>query len=80
MKASTRNADRLVRAIPEAVDELIVRVLGQAHQRAVDRDAPNEARTILDVAHSFADELATRSPEFDRLQFITAATMDPSRP
>ena len=40
--------------------------------------APNEARAVLHVAHSFADELATMDPEFDRLQFIKGVTEDPS--
>jgi hypothetical protein len=40
--------------------------------------APGEARAILHVAHSFADELATMDPEFDRLQFIKDAMGDPS--
>jgi hypothetical protein len=41
-------------------------------------NAPNEARAVLNVAHSFADELATLDPRFDRLQFIKDATEDPS--
>ena len=39
---------------------------------------PNEARAILHVAHSFADELAALDPRFDRLQFIKDVTEDPS--
>ena len=39
--------------------------------------APNEARAILHVAHSFADELATLDPRFDRLQFIKDVTEIP---
>jgi hypothetical protein len=42
------------------------------------RNAPDEARAILHVAHSFADELATLDPRFDRLQFIMDVTEDPS--
>jgi hypothetical protein len=37
-------------------------------------DAPNEARAIFHVAHSFADELAGADPEFDRPRFIRKAT------
>jgi hypothetical protein len=37
-----------------------------------------EARAILHVAHSFADELAPLDPGFDRLQFIRDVTEDPS--
>ena len=40
--------------------------------------APSEARAILHVAHSFADELAALDPRFDRLQFIKDVTEDPS--
>jgi hypothetical protein len=45
---------------------------------AEDLDTPIEARAILHVAHSFADELATTNPRFDRLRFIRAATEGPS--
>jgi hypothetical protein len=60
------------------VDELVARVLRQAHRQAEDVDAPNEARAILEVAHAFADELTAADPEFDRLRFIRNATEDPS--
>jgi hypothetical protein len=62
----------------EAVDQLIARVLSRAHRTMEALNAPNEARTILHVAHSFADELATLDPRFDRLQFIKDVTEDPS--
>jgi hypothetical protein len=62
----------------EAVDELIARVLSRAHQTMEARNAPDEARAVLHVAHSFADELATLDPRFDRLQFIEDVTEDPS--
>jgi hypothetical protein len=62
----------------EAVDELIARVLSRAHQMMEARNAPDEARAVLHVAHSFADELATLDPRFDRLQFIEDVTEDPS--
>jgi hypothetical protein len=60
----------------EAVDQLIARVLSRAHRTMEARGAPNEARAVLHVAHSFADELATLDPRFDRLQFIKEATED----
>jgi hypothetical protein len=41
-------------------------------------NAPNEARAILHVAESFADELATLDPRFDRLQFMKDVTEGPS--
>ena len=63
---------------PEAVDQLIARVLGRAHRTMEALDAPDEARAILYAAHSFADELATLDPRFDRLQFIKDITEDPS--
>jgi hypothetical protein len=40
-------------------------------------DEPGEARAILGVAHSFADELAAANPCFDRLGFIKNATEQP---
>jgi hypothetical protein len=70
--------DALLERGPEAVDQLIARVLRQAHTTADTLDEPNEARAILHLAHSFADELATTNPRFDRLRFIKDATEDPS--
>jgi hypothetical protein len=62
----------------ETVDELIARVLRRAHGTMEALNSPGEARAVLHVAHSFADELATLDPRFDRLQFIKDATEDPS--
>jgi acyl transferase domain-containing protein len=62
----------------ETVDELIARVLHRAHRTAEAHDAPDEARAVLHMAQSFADELATLAPRFDRVQFIKDATEDPS--
>ena len=59
------------------VEQLIARVLVQAHRAAEARNAPHEARVILQVACSFADALAATNPRFDRLRFIEAATTDP---
>jgi hypothetical protein len=61
-----------------AVEELIAYVLRRAHRMANAFNAPNEARAILHVAHSFADELATANPRFDRRRFIRAATEPPA--
>ena len=58
----------------EALDELIARVLRRAHQTAAHLNTPSDARMILHVAHSFADELATTNPQFDRVGFVRAAT------
>jgi hypothetical protein len=63
---------------PEAVDRLIGRVLHRAHQSSETLNAPNEARAVLHVAESFADELAVTNPEFDRLGFIKEVMDHPS--
>ena len=62
----------------EAVDQFVARVLRRAHESAEARNAPNEARAILGVAHLFADELIASQPGFDRLGFVAAATEGPS--
>ena len=63
---------------PHARDREIVQyvahVLRRAHQTAETDNEPNEARAIFHVAVSFASELETTYPEFDRLRFIKAAT------
>ena len=58
----------------ETVDELIARVLRRAHGTMEAHGSPSEARAILHVAHSFADELSKLDPRFDRLQFIKDVT------
>jgi hypothetical protein len=63
---------------PEAVDQLIARVLRRAHRKTEAFDAPGEARAVLHVADAFADELATLDPRFDRLQFIKDVVGDRS--
>jgi hypothetical protein len=68
----------LVDGNPEAVEQFVARVLRRAHQSAEARNAANEARAILGVAHLFADELTASHPGFDRIGFVTAATEDPS--
>jgi len=62
----------------ETVDELIARVLRRAHGTMAAFNSPSEARAVLHVAHSFADELANLDPDFDRVQFIRDITEDPS--
>jgi len=57
-----------------AIEELIAHVLGRAHRMAERFNAPDEARAIFHVAHSFADELAGADPQFDRARFIRTAT------
>jgi hypothetical protein len=89
MIASSVSADRrtvlgryltpaLVEGDAEAVDQFVARVLRRAHENAEARNAPNEARAILEVAHLFADEWTASDPEFDRLSFVAAATEGPS--
>jgi hypothetical protein len=68
----------LVETDLEAVEQFVVRVLRRAHEGAEARNAPNEARAILGVAHLFADELIASHPGFDRLGFVAAATEGPS--
>jgi hypothetical protein len=59
-------------------EQLIARVLGRAHRTAEVLDAPDEARAILHVAQSFADELGAVDPEFERVQFIKEVMEEPS--
>jgi hypothetical protein len=61
-----------------AVDQYIAGVLGRAHRTAEAVGAVDEARAILHVAQLFAEELAKTDPQFDRLQFVEAATQDPA--
>jgi hypothetical protein len=68
----------LVEGDAEAVDQFVARVLRRAHQSAAARNAPSEARAILDVAHLFADEWIAGNPGFDRFGFVAAATEGPS--
>jgi hypothetical protein len=74
MSATT---DTLISVDPVDVEQFIARVLGRARRTAQDLGAPDEARTILNVAYAFADELAGADPQFDRMRFIEAA-MDSS--
>ena len=64
----------LVEGGPEAVDQFVARVLRRAPESAEARNAPNESRAILGVAHLFADELTASYAGFDRLGFVAAAT------
>jgi hypothetical protein len=70
--------DAMVQGNPEAVEELIAHILRRAPGMAEALNAPNEARAVLRVAHSFADELAATNPRFDRLRFIRAVTAAPA--
>jgi len=78
MIASAAMNPALVEGDPEAVEQFVARVLRRAHESAEARNAPNEARAILGVAHLFADELIASHPGFDRLGFVAAATEGPS--
>jgi hypothetical protein len=67
-------------------NELIARVLSRARRTMEARNSPDEARAVLHVAHSFADEVAAVDPRFDRLQFMKDVMEDafgaqsPARP
>jgi hypothetical protein len=63
-----------VEPVSESADQLIARVLRNAHQAAMAGGAPDEARSILEVAESFADELWATDSGFDRLAFLGAIT------
>jgi hypothetical protein len=65
---------------PHETIERIARVLRRSHERMQAQNAPAEARAVLHVAHSFADELAALDPEFDRVRFVKDATEDPYWP
>ena len=58
--------------------QLIVRVLRRELREADAVDALSEVRGIFHVAQSFADELASAEPGFDRLRFIGDAMEGPS--
>src|SRR5262249_38910019 len=78
MSEHDETADLVVEGDPVLVDELIGRVLGRAHRAAERLDAPDEARAILHLAHSFAAELAIADPQFDRVRFIDTIIDMPS--
>ncbi|MGZ4186897.1 MAG: hypothetical protein ACXVUE_22830 [Solirubrobacteraceae bacterium] len=68
---TNRAADR---QDPLGIVRFIARVLEHAHTTAMTRNNPDEARAIFHVALSFAEELETSTPEFDRMRFLDAAT------
>ena len=59
-----------------AIDEFIAGVLLRAHQTVEPLRSPSEARTILRVAHLFANDLERADLPFDRLAFIEAVMED----
>jgi hypothetical protein len=68
-----RSAERdLVEVGIETVERFIARVLRRAHLAALAVGEPDQARAILTVAHSFADELTRADARFDRLAFVAA--------
>jgi hypothetical protein len=69
-----RTDGALDRLDPLPLDQLLARILRRAHDAAETLNSPDEARAILHVARSFADELGATNPEFDRMRFIKAAT------
>jgi hypothetical protein len=61
-----------------AIDEFIAGVLRRASQTVEPLRSPSEHRTILRLAHLFADDLAQTDRSFDRLRFIEAAIEEPA--
>ena len=61
-------------ALAEEVIGKIIEVLGRAHRTAEAAEELGEARAILHVAHSFANELAGARADFDRTRFIREIT------
>jgi hypothetical protein len=70
--------DDLVEVGIDTVGRFIARVLHRAHQAALAVGAPDEARAVLALAQSFADELARADAGFDRLAFVAAVTEEVS--
>ena len=65
-------------ALAEEVIGKVSEVLGRAHRTADAANQPGEARAILHVAQSFADELAAAVPDFDRGRFMGEIMKRPS--
>jgi hypothetical protein len=61
-----------------AIDEFIAAVLRRANESVEPLRSPGEHRTILRVAHLFADDLARTKRAFDRVQFIETVMGDRS--
>jgi hypothetical protein len=60
----------------DAVERFIARVLRRAHLAGLAVGEPGEARAILTVAQSFADELARADARLDRLAFVAAVVRE----
>jgi hypothetical protein len=61
----------------EEVIGKVAEILGRRHRMAMAEDEPGDARVVLYVAHSFADELAAAREDFDRERFIEAIVEEP---
>lgn len=57
-----------------ALDDFVAGVLHRACETVEPLRSPGEHRTILRIAHLFAERLAATHLPFDRLRFIDAAT------
>lgn len=57
-----------------ALDDFVAGVLHRACETVEPLRSPGEHRTILRIAHLFANRLAATHLPFDRLHFIDAAT------
>jgi hypothetical protein len=74
MSITTIEDELVVAGELPAIDEFIAGVLRRAEETVEPLRSPGEHRTILRVAHLFADALERAHLQFDRLQFIEAAT------
>src|SRR5262249_30219721 len=63
-------------ALADEVIGKIAEVLGRAHKTAEAEGETGEARAILHIAHSFADELSAARADFKRERFITEIIED----
>jgi hypothetical protein len=64
-------------ALAEEVIGKISEVLGRGHRTAMAAGETNEARALLNIAHSFANELAEARSDFDRERFIREIVEEP---
>jgi hypothetical protein len=64
--------------VAEDVIRKIAEILGREHRAAMAADESSDARVILNLAHSFADEMAVAREDFDRDRFIREIVEEPS--
>ena len=74
MRLGRRHSEAMSVPLSDQDVQLLVRVIHRARCQAQDSNRPDEARVILRLAHSLADELVARDAKFDRGEFIAATT------